>query len=98
CAAARTRSLAATRSAARRTAPAPTPENRDEYAPLETVHGLEAVSTSVTTWMSCGVTPRTSAATCAATVACPWPCGVVDIRTVMPPLGLMATLAPSALP
>ena len=48
--------------------------------------------------MSSGAQPSSSATTCATTVRCPWPCGVVPSRTVIPPSGSIATEAPSAFP
>ena len=66
--------------------------------PEATLQALVDVSSSVRTSTSSGRTPSASAATWAATVACPWPCGVVPIRTVMPPSGETITVAPSALP
>ncbi len=66
--------------------------------PEAIVQALVEVSIAVSTSISSGVTPTASATICAQTVSCPWPCGVVPTRTVIPPSGEMLTVAPSAFP
>ena len=62
-------------------------EKRDEYAPDDTDQALVEVSISTITSTSSGATPSRSATICAATVRCPWPWGVDEMRTEMPPWG-----------
>ena len=66
--------------------------------PDATVHGVVCVSSSDRTVTSSGAHPSSSATTCAHTVRCPWPCGVVPRRTLIPPSGSIVTDAPSAFP
>ena len=56
------------------------------------------MSTSVTTSTSFGSTPSASATTCAITVRWPCPCGVVAVRTVIPPSAEIVIVHPSAFP
>src|SRR5207244_720895 len=66
--------------------------------PDATDQAFTAVSISDNTSTSSTAQPSRSATICAATVRWPWPCGVVERRTLIPPSGEIAIVQPSTLP